>query len=145
MALSSFRNPKPDAPVDPAAVSSTSVELDVFDVDLLSEAVAGSGLEHRQLGRGPFRGQLKRLRLGELLLDSGCYNQALQSRGCFAPGAVVLGCILAEREAAFSAPEILYRKGGPARRRLWGQAGSSPRGIRLPSEEPSQEGGGQHG
>lgn len=100
MALSSFRKPTPDPSDDPAAaVSSASLALDVFDVDLLSEAVAGSGLEHRQLGRGPFRGQLKRLRLGELLLDSGCYNQTLQSRGCFAAGAVVLGCILAEREA----------------------------------------------
>ncbi len=73
--------------------------LDVFDSGLLSRAVAGSGLEHRQIGSGPFRGTLRRRQIGGVSLDSGRYSQSLQSRGTFSPGAAVIGCILEEQEA----------------------------------------------
>jgi len=98
--LSGLRNLHPaDSPIAGNDAAQESLTLDVFDIDLLRQAVADSGLEHRQVGPGPFRGQLKRLRLEGLCVDSGRYSRTLQSRGCFASGAVVIGCILSESEA----------------------------------------------
>lgn len=98
--LSSFRNRRPVgaglAGRDPVAASRT---LELFDVEVLRQAVAESGLEHRQIGRGPFRGELKRVHLGPLCLDGGHYTQTLQSRGCFGSSNIVIGCILGAQEA----------------------------------------------
>lgn len=100
MALSGIRKPNAGgydtAETDVDAACQT---LSVFDSDLLSEAVAGSGLEHRQIGSGPFRGELRRRQIGGASLDSGRYSRSVQSRGTFAPGAAVIGCILEAQEA----------------------------------------------
>jgi len=100
MALSNFRKRSADGNyMADKDVDAAYQALEVFDSGLLSQAVAGSGLEHRQIGSGSFRGTLRRRQLGSVSVDSGRYSQSLESRGTFSPGAAVIGCILEEQEA----------------------------------------------
>lgn len=73
--------------------------LNLFDADSLSESVRSSHLEHMQLERGDFRAELKRINLGRLTVDSGCYTRKLIARGDFPPDCVMLGGVLDNREA----------------------------------------------
>lgn len=57
--------------------------LETFEPDLLFEAVAATGFEHRLLRGGSFAGQLDRVLLPNCRLDRGYY-----SLSCFAKGAV---------------------------------------------------------
>ena len=72
--------------------------LNLFDAGALSEAVRSSRLEHLQVERGDFRAELKRIDLGRLTVDSGCYTRKVIARGDFPPGHVILGCVLDSRE-----------------------------------------------
>ena len=77
------------------------IALTVFDPDLLAEAARGAGLEHRQLYRGPFRGQLVRAGVEGLVIDGGHYSQTLLVRGGFSPTRITIGIPLSDREPGF--------------------------------------------
>jgi AraC family ethanolamine operon transcriptional activator len=72
--------------------------LTVFDSDLLAEAVRDADFEHRQLHRGPFRGELIRAEIGGLTIDRGHYSQTLLARGSFSPTRITIGFLLSDRE-----------------------------------------------
>ena len=73
--------------------------LTVFDPDRLSEVVAGSGLDHRQIEPGRFEAHIRRFEIDGLNLDTGRYSRAVWSNGSFRPGFVTLGFILSAIES----------------------------------------------
>ena len=75
--------------------------LRLFDADALAEAVRGARIEHIQLDRGRFQGELKRIDFGAIALDSGCYTRRLLARGAFPPGKIMIGCVLDSCEAGW--------------------------------------------
>lgn len=90
------RREAPIATIDPVPADAS---LEIFDPEVLQEAVARSRLTHILLDRGPFRGRLASRLLDDLRLDAGCYNRRLIARGEFAEDRLVIGCILDAREA----------------------------------------------
>jgi AraC family ethanolamine operon transcriptional activator len=80
------------------ATEPSRIALAVFDPDLLAEAVRGAGFEHRQLNPGHFSGALVRAEVGGLIIDRGCYSQALLARGAFSPSSITVGFLLSDRE-----------------------------------------------
>ncbi len=87
----------------PAAVSAPPEvrSLRLFDADALAEAVRGSRFEHVQVERGVFLAELKRVDIGDLNVNSGCYTRKVIARGDFPPGSIVLGCVLDSREEGY--------------------------------------------
>lgn len=72
--------------------------LRLFDADALTEAVRSSRLEHSQIEQGNFQAELKRVDLGRLSVDSGCYTRKVIAGGDFPPDCVIVGCVLDSRE-----------------------------------------------
>ena len=79
----------------------TTVSLTIFDAEQLSETVRGSDFEHVQLSGGPFRGRLLRRHFADSTLDAGSYSQNVLVRGAFPEDRIVLGYVLAGREAGY--------------------------------------------
>ena len=73
--------------------------LEIFDPDALAESVAHSCLEHLQLRRGTFQGNLLARNLGGCMLNSGRHDRTLLARGEMPQRAIVFGAILNAREA----------------------------------------------
>jgi len=85
----------------PVAPEPSRIALSVFDPDLLAEAVRGGGFEHRQLHPGRFNGELVRAEVGGVIIDRGCYSQALLAQGAFSPRSITVGFLLSDREPGY--------------------------------------------
>lgn len=101
-------------PIPPPCIQT----LSLFDADAMSEAVRSSHFEHMQLEAGDFQAELKRLELGGITIDSGCYTRKVLARGDFPTDKIIIGCILDSREEGeingyrFSRNDIIiYPKG----------------------------------
>jgi AraC family ethanolamine operon transcriptional activator len=86
-------------PNSPASATLEILSLRLFDPDALSDSVRSSRFEHLQLERGDFRADLKRIDVGRLTLDAGCYTRKVMARGDFPSNRVIVGCVLNSREA----------------------------------------------
>jgi AraC family ethanolamine operon transcriptional activator len=86
-------------PSSPARATLKTLSLRLFDADALSDSVRSSRFEHLQLERGDFRADLKRIDVGQLSLDAGCYTRKVMARGDFPSDRVIVGCVLHSREA----------------------------------------------
>jgi AraC family ethanolamine operon transcriptional activator len=91
--------------------------LRTHDYDELADALPGWDLRCRQLGRGPFRGQLQVLQRGGIQVFRVAVNRMIHFEGCPPPGS--LGCfpVLAANENAIWGGRRLkagqVRVGGP--------------------------------
>jgi AraC family ethanolamine operon transcriptional activator len=101
MSLAPVEQPNIDAAPPLAAPEPRRIALTVFDSDLLAEAVRGAGFEHRQLHPGPFNGELVRTEVGGVVIDRGCYSQALLAQGAFSPHSITVGFLLSDREPGY--------------------------------------------
>ena len=93
---------KNDLTMNPSSPAGTTLEilsLTLFDADALSDSVRSSRFEHLQLERGDFRADLKRVDVGQLTVDAGCYTRKVMARGDFPSDRVIVGCVLNSREA----------------------------------------------
>jgi AraC family ethanolamine operon transcriptional activator len=86
-------------PSSPAGATLEILSLTLFDADALSDSVRSSRFEHLQLERCDFRADLKRIDVGQLTLDAGCYTRKVMARGDFPSDRVIVGCVLNSREA----------------------------------------------
>ena len=72
--------------------------LDSFMPEAMDDAVSGGALDHLQLAKGRFRGNLLHARLGDSQLDWGGYNLPLMATGDLPADKVTLACILRSGE-----------------------------------------------
>jgi len=92
-------------------------DLQIFDPELLREAVKGSSLEHVQIDGGKFRGNLVRIELPVLCIDYGCYNLGIFAQGSLPqdrhtfgfllenpPRSILNKCDLATRDLVYLPP-----------------------------------------
>ncbi len=101
MSLAPVEQPDINAAPPLVAPEPSRIALTVFDPDLLAEAVRGAGFEHRQLHPGRFSGELVRAEVGGVIIDRGCYSQALLAQGAFSPRSITVGFLLSDREPGY--------------------------------------------
>jgi hypothetical protein len=73
------------------ATISRHISIETFVPELLFEAVAGAGFEHRLLRGGDFVGQLDGLTLPNCRLNRGCYSLPCFTRGAVSDGWLLIG------------------------------------------------------
>ena len=79
----------------PSAI--THNELEVFDIEQLSECVKGARFLHGQITPGGFHGALDLIELPGFTVNRGYYNQTIKAAGVFPDDRVVVGLIMGER------------------------------------------------
>ena len=68
-------------------------EIEVFDIDQLSESVKGASFIHGQITPGEFKGVLQLVDLPGFTVNRGYYNQNIKAAGVFPDDRVVVGLI----------------------------------------------------
>jgi AraC family transcriptional regulator, ethanolamine operon transcriptional activator len=89
---SSYTDAGPTADPDVGVMTAT---MDSFEPQAMEEAVSRSTVEHLQLTRGRFLGQLMHAQFTSSILDWGSYNLPLLATACMPADRITLGFILA--------------------------------------------------
>lgn len=94
--------------------------IEVFDYQLLKEAVKDSDLEYLQLSRGALHGQLVGQLAGDSAIDSGVYSQDVLVRGSFSRTHITLAFVqAADRAGCLNGMRlglnglVVFTEGGP--------------------------------
>jgi AraC family ethanolamine operon transcriptional activator len=83
--------------------------MENFDPGAMTHAVNGGDLEHTQVAPGHFRGELMRARMGEIVVDQGCYNLPVLAEGVLAADGLTLGLVSSGEETIFNGRRLSVR------------------------------------
>jgi len=72
-------------------------QIEVFDIEQLSECVKNAHFLHGQITPGKFNGSLGLIELPGITINKGTYNQTIKAAGVFPDDRMVVGLVLGER------------------------------------------------